>query len=529
MKPADVVKKFAANLRLYPDVKNLLRAKPPTLEESIRVVKEQLANREQNFISKVRIGVFANERSPYRNLFAEARIDLPKLESLVKHAGVEGALEELRTKDVYIKYEEFKSLNAGRSEYAEKFGKDTNFNNPLSRLGMTLRSSGSRSAGTRVFMDLSHVRAGSQHRVIRQAMFGINQAETVRYFPILPDAGGVRGMIMDNFNGNTISAWFCPIDPKRAPLFYRMATSYALAVLRLAGGQVVKPQYVPLSDVRPIARFIAERKKHGARSAFRGYATTGVRVCAAAEQEGLDLSGTYFSMTGEPVTQAKYDKIRAAGAVPIVSYASVDAGQIGAACPHGQGPDDLHLLTNRLALIRHKRRLPEFGMEVNPFLVTSLMPTAPLVLINVETDDYGELSERPCDCILGQLGLTRRVSKVRSFVKLTTEGMTFVGTDLIDVIESELPSKFGGGPLDYQLLEQEDAGGITSMSLRVSPDVGAVDEKAIVELLYASVRASGGGGPLFSEIWREGNSIRVVREKPFATRAGKVFAFHTLR
>ena len=234
-------------------------------------------------------------------------------------------------------------------------------------------------------------------------------------------------------------------------------------------------------------------------------------------------------MGGEPVTQAKYDKIRSVGGVPLVFYGSVDFGTLGAPCPHGEGPDDLHLMTDRMALIRHKRVLPEFDLEVNPFLITGLRATAPLVVINIESDDYGDLSERPCDCILGQLGLTRRVGKIRSFVKLTTEGMTFAGTDLISVIESDLPSKFGGGPLDYQLLEQEDADGITRMALRVSPEVGQVDETAIVDLLYACVRDSGGGGPIFSDVWREGNSIRVVREKPFATRAGKIFAFHTLR
>ena len=84
-----------------------------------------------------------------------------------------------------------------------------------------------------------------------------------------------------------------------------------------------------------------------------------------------------------------------------------------------------------------------------------------MILLNVETDDYGVLESRPCGCRMGDLGLTTHVTQVRSFRKLTGEGMTLVGNDMIRILEEVLPTRFGGSPLDYQLAEVENEVGPT--------------------------------------------------------------------
>jgi len=526
----ETLRKIVGNLRFYPDIRRFLRSERPVLEQSLGAVRAMQANRKQNFLNSAHRSVFENAASPYRKLFARADIDFIRLEDLVERAGLEGALEELRARDVYIRYEEFKAINAGKSDYTDKFGKDVNFNNPSTRSRLTIRSSGSRSAGTRLFLDMDHIRNTVVNLYpIRRAMFGFEGADAVLYCTALPNATAIVVLAMNNLQGESTAAWFNPIDPASTSLVYRASTRYALAALRLAGARVVGPQHIPLSDVSPVSRFIAERRKGGAKTWFISYATTAVRICAAARENGLDISGTFFTLLGEPVTQAKFDAIRAEGGIPMVNYGSVDVDDIGCPCPRGQGPDDVHLLTDRVALIRHLRRVQPLDVEVNPFLVTTLTPTAPLMLINVETDDYGELSDRPCDCLLGQLGLHRRISKIRSFVKLTTEGVTFAGTDLLEVLEKDLPDRFGGGPTDYQLLEQEGEGGLTQLNLRVNPDVGPIDEQELLRILYSRVSKSGGGGPLFSSIWKAGDAIRVVREKPLETSGGKILSFHTLK
>ena len=54
---------------------------------------------------------------------------------------------------------------------------------------------------------------------------------------------------------------------------------------------------------------------------------------------------------------------------------------------------------------------------------------------------------------------------------MTGEGMTLIGTDMVRILEEDLPRRFGGSPLDYQLMEEEDERGFTRLSLVVSPDV----------------------------------------------------------
>ena len=43
-------------------------------------------------------------------------------------------------------------------------------------------------------------------------------------------------------------------------------------------------------------------------------------------------------------------------------------------------------------------------------------------------------------------------------------------------MERVLPARFGGSPLDYQLMEEEDERGFTRLSLLVSPKLRIADE-----------------------------------------------------
>jgi hypothetical protein len=43
-----------------------------------------------------------------------------------------------------------------------------------------------------------------------------------------------------------------------------------------------------------------------------------------------------------------------------------------------------------------------------------------------------------------------------------------------------MPAQFGGGPCDYQLVEEEGAGGQTRLTLRIHPRLGALDEARIL-------------------------------------------------
>jgi len=518
----------ASVLRFGLSVRRYVRERM-TLEEAQAKVAQRMPRREERFLSMVQRAVLSNAKSPYRKMLAEAGMDYGRLQGLVREHGLEGALEELRQRGVFVAYEDFKAIDAhGRSD-SEKFDRGVSFDNPFTGPGFSTRSSGTRSAGSRLVLDFASQREMSAHWLLQSAEFGMLNAVKARYFPILPSGAGIGAVLRANYMRERLEAWFTPLDPRGAPWVHRLQTGLVTGALRLAGGTAPRPQYVALSRPAPIARWLAERGQKGQMCALYGYASSVVRVCLAAKEEGLELSGARFCLQGEPVTEAKREAVRAIGAVPVVVYSAMETGPLGSTCRESQGPDDMHFFTDSFAMIQHTRPVGPDGTPARPFLLTSLLAEAPKILLNVEIDDCGEVSERPCGCFWGRLGLTKRVRNVRSFVKLTTEGMTFVGTDLVQVIEGELPQRFGGGPSDYQLLEEEDAQGRGRLSLRVSPKVGPVDDRDIVEHLYDRIRSGGAAARLFGDMWREAQSIHVVREEPQATRGGKILPFHTLR
>jgi hypothetical protein len=380
-----------------------------------------------------------------------------------------------------------------------------------------------------VLADFGHLREVAVHRALYGAEFGLQGAPRAGFFPILPSGGGLHVLLWGHYLDQPMAAWFAPVDPRRSPMRYRLATQAVLLAIRAAGGHAVQPRYVPLADVAPVARWLADCKAAGRPALLSGYASTCARVCQAAAGLGLDIAGSAFSMVGEPVTRAKRDAVRSVGGIPIACYASVEAGFLANACARSEGPDDMHFFTDSFALIRHRRRVPPFGVEVEPFLVTTLLPHAPLVLLNVELDDHGDVSEQPCDCVWGRLGLTLRVSNVRSFAKLTSEGMTFVGSNLVEVLERELPERFGGAAGDYQILEGEDAGGRPRLTLRIRPAVGPVSDAEVLEFLYRTIRSGDGARRLSGDLWAEGRTLQVERADPLETPGGKVLAFHTQR
>ena len=87
-------------------------------------------------------------------------------------------------------------------------------------------------------------------------------------------------------------------------------------------------------------------------------------------------------------------------------------------------------------------------------LVTALRPACPKVLLNTGIGDSAVMERRRCGCIFDELGYDLHLHTVRSFEKLTGEGATFLGVDVIHVLEEILPAEFGGSLADYQLLEE---------------------------------------------------------------------------
>jgi hypothetical protein len=126
---------------------------------------------------------------------------------------------------------------------------------------------------------------------------------------------------------------------------------------------------------------------------------------------------------------------------------------------------------------------------------------------------------------LSAIGFRLHVHTIRSYEKLTTEGMHFMGTELVKLLEETLPAHFGGGPTDYQLVEEEEQG-MTRLSLVVSPRVGPIEESRLVANVLETLGAGAPGLRMMATTWQQGGTLRVVRREPFTTSSAKIQTLH---
>ena len=140
-------------------------------------------------------------------------------------------------------------------------------------------------------------------------------------------------------------------------------------------------------------------------------------------------------------------------------------------------------------------------------------------MINVETDDYARRRGPALRLPDRRARASPATSTaIRSYEKLTSEGMTLRGHEVVTLLEQTLPARFGGAATDYQLVEEVDEA-LPTLSLVVSPRVGA-RRRARGRRGRALRRSRGGGrdGQDVSNIWRRAGTLRVVRREPYATR-----------
>lgn len=102
----------------------------------------------------------------------------------------------------------------------------------------------------------------------------------------------------------------------------------------------------------------------------------------------------------------------------------------------------------------------------------------------------------------------------------------FMGSMLYELIEETLPARFGGGPLDYQLAEEEEDG-VAKVKIVVSPRIGPIDEDAVKEAVMGAIRFSGPSNRM-ADSWEHAETLRVERREPYSTAASKLLPLHVL-
>lgn len=249
-------------------------------------------------------------------------------------------------------------------------------------------------------------------------------------------------------------------------------------------------------------------------------------MCLAAQEEGLDLTGVTFIGGGEPPTTTKVQKITQMGAKLVPTYNFAETGIVGLGCARPANINDIHFFEDGLALVQYPRQVLGLGTAVDAFYFTSLLPSAPKLMLNVESDDYGVFEKRSCGCLLEDCGFTEHLRDICSFQKLTGEGVTLLGSEMVRILEEVLPAQFGGTPLDYQWLEEEDEQGFTRLTLLISPKIKIVHEKSVIDLVLKILSRGSGATSLTRAIWNQAQALRVKRMEPFSTARGKWMPLH---
>ncbi|NOZ05840.1 MAG: hypothetical protein GXP41_05745 [Chloroflexi bacterium] len=498
-----------------------------SLDEARRTLDRFLEHRETHFLSVMEKAIYPHEQNPYRRLLQRADISFDDLRDSVTSSGVEGTLAHLRDAGVFLTIDEFKGRVPICRPGMDFAASPTDFDNPYLAHYFTGATGASRSPGTRTMIDLDFITDRAPANALLLQAHDALQLPFFIWFPILPGIAGLRALLQNAKIGEYAVQWFTQVASRnvRPSWVNRLGTSYILTMSRIFGVRLPGPQFVPLTDPLPVAQALAEaaRRQGGAR--ITTFASSAARLCRTAKQAGLDLSGVCIQIGGEPLTAARVEEIRAVGARPIHLYYSVETGIVGAACATATAHDDLHLFHDGLAVVTHQRTIPGTSTAVDSFLFTSLLPSAPKILLNVELGDSGTLETYPCGCALGKLGLTHHLRKVRSFEKLTGEGMTLLGTDLIRVLEEVALPQFGGTTTDYQFV-QSNVQGATPITLRIRPSLGKLDEQRLLTTLLERLAQESDGNDLARAVWMQIGALVVERADPIPTARGKILPLY---
>jgi hypothetical protein len=495
-------------------------------------IKKRVATREDNFLNFVEKGVFEYSRSPYLKLLEPKKILFNDLKNWVAKDGIESCLRLLESEGVYFTVDEFKGKVPVVRNGVEFWCQEGMFDNPFLSYVYEVRSGATRSAGTRVRIDFDYLHQRSLYDALLLSIHGCLKAPIANWFPIFPGAPGINSSLRFAHIGNPARKWFSQVPEDRLNVNWekKWGTKLIFTLGKFHGCPLAEPEYVPLDEAVKIARWADQMLKENDRCIVYTFAASAVRICIAAAENNLNIKGTKFLCTGEPLTPQKRLEIEAMGATPVPVYGISEAGVIASGCDHShRDSDHCHLYKDTTAIISHRQSVPHSDLFVDSYLFSTLLYESPKLLLNVGMGDYGNLSEGNCGCTFGQVGFSTHLSGIRSYEKLTGEGVTFVDTDFIRIIERELPTRFGGRSTDYQLVEKEDSRGLTHLQLLVSPRVGEIEESNVLETFLNLLKRAEDSPESWSqsgtEMWKQSNMVQIVRELPMATASGKILPF----
>ena len=508
-------------------IRRFLRDRPSP-EEAKAQLQHALETRNQRFLELVRSRVFGEPDSPYRKLFDHAGCTLGDLEASLQRLGLEPTLTALAAEGVYLMPAEYKGrqmVTRGSLSFRVHPQDLVRRRHHGSTAGI-VRSSGSTGRPS------SSVASFDWWREVTPALapfletHGLNTCRMAAYEPVVGSLGAIAIVMMAMRLGVPADRFFIrpvTMNNRLDSLFFGF-TFYEMALAaRCFGLGSARPETTPVERLDKIVHWVERNRRDGQTSCIRTVASNAARIARVADTMGASLEGCTFIASGEPMTPAKRRAVEKVGGAVAVTWGYFPINTIALGCGRPTHDDDMHVIRHCMAVIEHPEPVVQSGSEgLRPLLFTTLYPSATQLEINVSNGDQGVLSETDCGCPMHAAGLTLRVHNVGSFEKLTSEGLAFSFDEIYELIESTLPERFGGGAGDYQLLEEEDEGGQSRLTLLVDPSVGALDNATVLDFLTTALAGGSRQNRFMTNVWRDAGTLRVHRQAPQTSARGKI-------
>lgn len=499
-------------------------ASPVTPAQAAAWCERAAQQRSRNLLQVLRRCVFSYPASPYAALLRAGGIAPETLVRWLETAGVEETLVRLEGAGVYVTVEEFKGKKPiERAGFRWNVAAD-DFQNRVYAGDLVARSGGSRSEGLRTLYDLENVACSWTIPILlRLSALDLLDAPLAVGYPPAPGAGPLLLLVLAK-GGILPRVWFSPLPLTAGSVGWRgvLGTLWILGAARRAGFKLPRPVVVPPSEPGPILWWIATHLSQRRPCGLFTTVSNALRLAEQAEGTGMRLDGCTLLVSSESLTPAKREMIGRTGARVVPAYATMETGPIGLGCLNPEYADEVHVVEGAVVCRLQARELSGDAGAVDMVRLTGLIPSLPKVLLNTETGDTAQLLYRNCGCPLDRPGLQLHLRGIYGVDKLTGRGTTFLGADLVAVLEEDLPARFGGTALDYQLLEVEEATGETRLVLRVAPRVGSVDGEAVRQWFLKRIAERAPGYRLMAELWRQPNALTVERSNPRPTARGKI-------
>jgi hypothetical protein len=487
-----------------------------SIDDACETLERRLRNREADFLGFLEQAVAANSASPYHQLLKHAGCEFGDIRSLVGKEGIEGALQQLHAAGVYLTVDEYKGRQPAVRGSAAFEVNPAALRNPLVDEQFSARTSGSRGVATPVPLNL----AGIHDHAVNMAL-AMDARGGLAWRKAIWELSGIGPLLWYTTFGSPVERWFTKVGTMTggASAAHHRKLSAVTWAGRLSGRPLPAPHHVTPDSPLPIAHWMARVLDKGEVPHLWTSTSSAVRLCQAATEAGVSLRGAQFTVTGEPVTEARLAVIRSTGAEAVPDYGSADSGgSVTCACLAPDAPDAVHVFSDLNAVIRVDRD----PFPPGALLLTTLRPTAPFVFINVSMGDCATLDTRSCGCPVEKLGWTTRLRDIRSFEKLTLGGMSFLDSDVARILDEDLPRAFGGEPTDYQVAEVASGEGQPRLQLRVHPRVGAVDEAGLERAFLDALGSVSQADNMMVSRLRDESMLEVRREAPHMTATGKI-------